>query len=105
MAAAAQHKFIHSVYFWLKDGLSDADRAAFRGGLESLSAIASVEALYVGTPVPSERPVVDGSYSFGLTVVLADSAAHDHYQADPIHRRFVDAFKGHWNRIQIYDFA
>jgi hypothetical protein len=97
---------IHSVYFWLKPGLSSVQRAKFRDGLDSLAGMASVDKIYIGTPAATDkRPVVDDSYSFALTVLLKDIAAHDAYQADPIHLAFVASCKDLWTRVQIYDAA
>jgi hypothetical protein len=97
---------VHTVYFWLKPDLSPAQRAEFRRGVESLAQIASVVEVYVGTPAATEkRPVIDGSYSFALTVLLKDVAAHDAYQADPVHLAFIAACKAFWIRVQIYDAA
>ncbi len=95
---------IHSVYFWLKPELSEEQRASFKAGLESLRAIKTVSALYIGTPAPiPDRPVVDRSYSFGLTIVFPDVEAHNAYQVDPIHKAFVETNKVHWTKVQIYD--
>ena len=52
----------HIVVFWLKDDLSDAQRSAFREGLESLKAIESARNIYIGTPANTgDRPVIDKS--------------------------------------------
>lgn len=95
---------VHTVYFWLKPGLTAAQRAAFRRGVESLAAIPHVAQVHVGTPaaVP-DRPVVDKTFDVGLTVMCKDIAAHNAYQTDPIHRAFVARFSSYWNRVQIYD--
>jgi hypothetical protein len=97
---------VHSVYFWLKPELTEAQRVAFRAGLESLRGVKSVDTLYIGTPAPSpDRPVVDRSYSFNACVLFKDLAAHDAYQVDPIHKAFVETFKSSWTKVQIYDAA
>lgn len=97
---------IHSVYFWLKPELNNAQRAAFRGGLESLRGVTSLKAYYVGTPAPiPSRPVVDASYSFSLTGVFQDLAGHDAYQVDPLHQAFLEQFRTYWIKVQIYDAA
>lgn len=97
---------IHSVYFWLKPELTDAQRAEFRRGLDSLAGIKSVTKLHVGTPAAiPPRPVVDGSYSFSITVVFDDLAGHNLYQTDPLHLAFLGSFKTFWTRAQIYDAA
>ena len=95
---------IHSVYFWLKPELTEAQRADFRRGLESLKGVRSIEQLHVGTPATiPPRPVVDASYSFGLTVIFKDLAGHDLYQVDPIHKAFLEQFRTFWTKVQIYD--
>ncbi|MDO8543451.1 MAG: Dabb family protein [Opitutaceae bacterium] len=95
---------VHTVYFWLKPELTDAQRADFRRGVESLGGIKSVDKIYVGTPAGTEkRPIIDDSYSVALTVLCKNVAAHDAYQLDPIHHVFIDRFKTFWNRVQIYD--
>ena len=94
---------VHSVYFWLKPGLGEDEFAAFRKGLESLSGIESAEAVFVGTPAETDRPVIDRSYTFGLTVLLADMAAHDAYQVHPLHKAFLENFSQDWDRVLIYD--
>ena len=97
---------VHTVYFWLKPELTAAQRAEFRRGVESLSGIKAVDAVYVGTPASTEkRPIIDDSYSVALTVMCRDVAAHDAYQVDPLHLAFINSFKSFWSRVQIYDAA
>jgi hypothetical protein len=95
---------VHSVYFWLRPELSQEELRSFRAGLESLKPIQSVRGCYIGTPASvADRPVVDRSYSFALTVAFDDVTGHDAYQTDPIHLAFVAAHKSKWTRVQIYD--
>ncbi len=95
---------VHSVYFWLKSELTPDDRKAFRGGLESLRTIETVREMFIGTPAATpERPVVDSSYDFALTVVLEDISGHDIYQEHEVHLAFVKNFSSFWSRVQIYD--
>lgn len=94
---------VHSVFFWLKPELDAAAVAAFRAGVETLRDVPCVEAVYIGTPASTDRPVIDRSYSVALTVLLKGIAEHDAYQVDPIHRAFVDQFSSYWDRVVIYD--
>ena len=97
---------VHTVYFWLRSDLTAAQLADFRKGVESLGSIKSVEKCYVGTPAGTvKRPIIEDSYSFGLTVVVKDLAGHDFYQVDPIHLAFIATFKSFWTKVQIYDAA
>lgn len=95
---------VHSVYFWLKEELSDRERADFRAGLEGLAGIPEVERVFVGTPAETPpRPVIDDSYTFGLVVLLPGLAEHDVYQQHPLHQQFLARFKDDWERVQVYD--
>lgn len=95
---------VHSVYFWLKPELTPEKRDAFRGGLESLHGIQTVASLYVGQPAgTAPRPVIERSYDFALVAVLENVAAHDAYQADPLHKAFLQEFSSYWSRVLIFD--
>jgi hypothetical protein len=96
--------FTHCVYFWLNEGLSAAELAEFETGLRSLTKIPTVLHGFVGKPASTDRPVIDRSYSWGLTVVFEDLAGHDVYQEHPVHTKFRDCAK-YWNKVVIYDFV
>lgn len=95
--------FIHSVYFWLADDLSEENRARFVEQARALTTIESVRHGWLGTPAPTDRPVIERSYSYALTVVFDDQAAHDEYQVHPVHDRFRDECGSFWTRVLIYD--
>ena len=95
--------FVHTVFFWLKHPENNDDRNALQAGLESLRSIKAIQDVYVGKPADTRRPVVDHSYDFSLTFVFADRAAHDVYQAHPVHQEFVAECAHFWERVQIYD--
>lgn len=95
---------VHAVYFWLKKELSSEDIAAFREGLQTLAGIPAVQAIYVGAPAPVPvRPVIDNTFTFGLTVLFADIASHDAYQEHPLHRAFLARFGAFWDKVLVYD--
>jgi hypothetical protein len=95
---------VHTVFFWLRKDLDGAQITEFRMGLESLKAIEHAEAVYVGSPADTaERPVLDTSYDFCLTVLLKDVPAHDAYQADPKHQAFIGTYKEYWKKVKVYD--
>ena len=95
---------VHTVYFWLKPDLAPASRAEFVRLLNQLGEIKSVEKIYVGQPAKTgTRAIIDDSYSYALTVICKDLAAHDAYQVDPIHDAFRSGCHTFWTRVQIYD--
>ena len=94
---------IHTVYFWLKNDVSDADRAFFRENIDVLTELDS-EACYIGPPAATEaRPVIDASYDIGLTVLFDSIAQHDIYQDHPKHLKFIELCNHLWERVQVYD--
>lgn len=93
---------IHQVFFWLKD---KADLQAAIEGCKSLKKITSVLDLKLGVPSDTpKREIIDDSYDLALMVVLKDMAGHDHYQEDPIHEEFRQAFSSRFEKVLIYDF-
>ncbi len=95
---------IHSVFFWLKPGLSPAERAHFRAEVGKLAAIRSVGSLYVGAPAKiAQRDVTERGFDFALTILFKDGPAHDAYQVDPVHLAFVEGNKASWTRVQVFD--
>ncbi|MEJ6979268.1 Dabb family protein [Pedobacter sp. P351] len=93
----------HHVLFWLKADTSEETKQAFRAGLDSLQNIESIRSIYIGTPAPIERPVVDTTYSFSLLIVFDDLAGHDIYQVHPLHKTFLDNFRSLFEKVVIYD--
>ena len=95
---------VHTVIFWLKNGLSDEERSTFFKEVATLGTIPSVEDFHLGTPAQTpKRPVIDDTYDCAVTVVLQDLAAQDQYQIDPIHQEFIDTCSSFWERVVIYD--
>jgi hypothetical protein len=95
--------FIHSVYFWLREDLTASERERFEHGVHSLAAIDEVASGYIGTPAPTDRPVIERGYSRSLVFLFADQRAHDAYQAHPVHDRFREDCAGYWRDIRIFD--
>lgn len=97
---------VHTVFFWLRPDLSDAQRDAFRLELATLGRICAPEAFYMGRPAPvPARPVVDQSFDWSITCLFAGPAEHDAYQAHPDHVAFVERCRALWSRVVVYDAA
>jgi hypothetical protein len=95
---------IHSVYFWLKRGVTPARRSRFPAAVRKLSAIPSVSKIHVGPPAKlAVRNVTDRSFAVALTILFKDAAAHDAYQVHPIHEAFVEKNKSLWARVLVFD--
>lgn len=98
--------FSHVVIFWTNPDNPTAVEDILAGAEKYLKPIPGVVFFHTGRMVPSHRPVVEQSYQAALNVVFTDKAAHDNYQAHPLHVEFVEkVFRPNCKRVQVYDFA
>lgn len=95
--------FVHNVYFWLKDGISPADEAAFVKGVKTLLTISTIRHGWVGKPAKTDRPVIERSYSYALVTVFENQEGHDSYQIDPVHKAFLESCAQYWKQVRIFD--
>ncbi|WP_069661044.1 Dabb family protein [Arcticibacter eurypsychrophilus] len=93
----------HHVLFWLKADMTIDQKVAFKQSLEALKRVETANSVFIGTPAPIERAVVDSSYTFSLTVIFDDLAGHNVYQTHPLHLAFLDSFRMYFEKIVIYD--
>lgn len=96
--------FIHVVYFWLEDDLTDEEIQKFETeGLGNLATCPTIQKVYYGPPAMSPRDVVDNSYSYAWICHFKNKADQDAYQEDPIHLKFIEDFSSMWTKVQVYD--
>jgi len=95
----------HHVYFWLnEDRKNAADRAEFEAGLAKLLTLPGLVSGLWGTPAPvMERPVIDSSWDYALSMTFESIEAQDAYQVDPDHHVFIDTFKPWWAKVLVMD--
>ncbi len=74
---------IHTVFFWLKEGLEESERQRFTVAAKKLGEIGLAKQCHVAAPVPSDREVVDDSFDFSLHMVFENTADQD---AAPVER-------------------
>jgi hypothetical protein len=95
---------IHSVFFWLKRGVTPAKRSRFPAAVRRLAAIPTVGKIYVGPPAKlAKRDVTERGFDLALTIIFKNAAAHDAYQVHPIHVAFVERNKALWAKVQVFD--
>lgn len=98
-----EHAFVHQVYIWLKDPSSEKDKQTLIEGMRKLTAAKSIRQFHIGLPVPSERSVVDSSYSVSWLIVFDDKEGQDAYQVDPLHLEFVKNCSPLWTKVVVFD--
>lgn len=98
--------FIHTVYFWLKPGTSEAQRDQLVHDCRRLLGdVDQVERLWTGLPANTPRDIVDNTYAVGLTILFRDREAQEIYQNHELHHRFIERNSPHWERVQVYDYV
>lgn len=96
--------FVHTVLFWLKNPNDEKDRATFEASIKKFvhqSGFATQ--IHVGVPASTNRPVIDASYTYCLTVTFPSKAEHDAYQVEPAHKTFIAESADLWKKVLIYD--
>jgi len=97
--------FSHVVIFWTRTDKPSATEELLAGAEKYLRPIPGVLGFHIGRMVPSDRPVVDGSYQVALNLQFPDKQSQDEYQVHPLHIEFVEkAFKPNCERVVVYDF-
>ena len=99
----AKPGFIHMVYFWMKDEVTDTQRNEFHAGVAELTKCKTILNSFIGPPAGTPREVVDNSYEYALLLFFRNKEDHDIYQNDPDHHHFIDHYKHLWSRVQVYD--
>ena len=97
-------KFVHVVFFWLKNADNKKERKQFENNLNAfIKGIDYIRSSHVGTPAGTDRPVVDNSYTYCLIVSFDSKKDHDAYQEDRLHKKFIDDTATLWDKVQVYD--
>lgn len=97
------HKFIHHVYFWLKQPESKEDLQKLIAGLQQLSTVKTIRMSHIGVPAATNRDVIDTSYAVSWLVVLDNAADQESYQKDPVHLKFIEDCSKLWQKVIVYD--
>lgn len=95
---------LHSVFFYLNDQAPEGTAENMKAEiLDKLAGIATVRELLAGPPQGIDRDVVDNDYGMSLHAKLDDMEDLMAYQADPVHRAFVEKYKPFFDKIRVFD--
>ncbi|MBD1421066.1 Dabb family protein [Sphingobacterium chuzhouense] len=95
---------LHSVYFWLKDGLSEDEEKDFLNFFEELRKVPGVQSLDYGKPAPTNpRPVVDNSFQYNLLVTFLNMDDINTYETHPIHTAASEKYSKYWVKVEVRD--
>jgi hypothetical protein len=104
-AKAEDATVFHTVVFWLKPGTPAAKVDEIMANAQNFENLPMVDKVMVGTPIMSDRKVVDDSFSIAFTMTFKDEAALQAYNADPHHKKLsAKVTLPHVARGIIYDY-
>jgi hypothetical protein len=97
-------RLAHNVYFKLTDAAPERVAelvAACKAYLNVQPGIV----FFAAGPLCEEltRDVNDRDWHVGLHLVFIDKAAHDAYQDDPTHNKFIAEMKPNWAAVRVFD--
>ncbi|MBE8722914.1 Dabb family protein [Sphingobacterium pedocola] len=95
---------VHTVFFWLKEGLAEQDIQNFTGFFEELRKVPTVQSLHYGKPaLTTPREVVDNSFSYNLIVTFANIDDINVYETHPFHLKAIEKYSHLWTKVKVSD--
>jgi hypothetical protein len=101
--APLKNRFIHHVFFWLKNPESQEDKQKLIAGLQKLTKAKTIETAHIGVPANTNRDVIERSYQVSWLLVFKTDADQEVYQTDPIHLKFIEECSMLWEKVVVYD--
>ena len=97
-------RLAHNVFFTLVDK-SPAKVAELTAACHKYLNVQPGIAFFAAGPLCAEldRDVNDRDWDVGLHLVFETKAAHDAYQDDATHNRFIDEMKPNWSKVRVFD--
>jgi len=95
--------FIHHVYFWLKKSVTPEVKEKFEKALKKLVTVETIVDYHLGVPAPTNRDVIDTSYTYSHLVTFQNKEDQDIYQTHPTHLKFIADCGDLWERVVVYD--
>lgn len=100
----ADGTILHSVYFWLKDDISDEEEQDFLNFFAALREVPGVQTLQYGKPAPTNpRPVVDNSFQYNLVVTFQNMDDINTYETHPKHIAAAERYSKYWTKVEVRD--
>jgi hypothetical protein len=103
-ATAAEPQLAHMVYFKLKDNSGGARAKLVASCKLLLTNHPGTVSFAVGALAGDfVREVNDREFDVSLHLVFTGKSAHDKYQDDPRHLKFIEENKENWAKVRVFD--
>jgi len=100
----ASGTIVHTVFFWLKEGLTEEEIQNFTEFFDELRKVPTVQSLHYGKPAPTTaREVVDNSFSYNLIVTFANMEDINVYETHPFHLKAIEKYSHLWTNVKVSD--
>ncbi|HBH84729.1 MAG TPA: stress protein, partial [Bacteroidales bacterium] len=96
-------QFIHHVFFWLKDPSNKEARDKFEKAARELVTVETILDFHIGVPAPTDREVIDTTYSYSVLTTYRNKEDQDIYQTHPKHLKFIEDCQELWEKVVVYD--
>lgn len=97
-------RLAHNVFFKLKDNSAAKVEALVAACKKYLNVQPGIVFFAAGTLCADlARDVNDRDWDVGLHLVFVDKVAHDAYQDDETHVKFVEENKSNWAAVRVFD--
>jgi hypothetical protein len=97
-------RLAHNVFFKLKDASPAKVQALVDACKKYLNVQPGIVFFAAGTLCAElDRDVNDRDWHVGLHLVFIDKAAHDAYQDDATHVKFIEENKANWAAVRVFD--
>ena len=94
----------HNVFFTLIDKSPAAVRKLIDACKKYLTVQPGIVHFACGRLEPElDREVNDRGFDVGLHIVFVNRAAHDAYQIDGEHQKFIEESKANWKQARVFD--
>jgi len=104
LLTAQETTLTHVVLCWMDSTVSEESIDSLIVESKELAEIPGIINITAGRPVPSERPIVDDSFSFGITMTFSSLEEMNTYLTDERHTQFVSTrVKPRLAKLLIYD--
>ncbi|GHE23103.1 Dabb family protein [Sphingobacterium griseoflavum] len=95
---------VHSVYFWLKEGLAKEEEQDFLNFFEALKKVPGIHSFHVGKPAATTaREVVDNSFQYSLIVTFKNLQDINTYEKHPDHLAASEKYSKYWTKVAVRD--
>lgn len=98
-----QGEFFHVVFFWLIDESEEVSKRFEKELRKFIGQVDVIKTSHIGKPAPTDRDVIDNTWSYSLILSFNSKKEQDHYQEHKAHLQFIENASSLWKKVLVYD--